>query len=544
LNKFKKVKEVIAITFYYGHLALAVDETNSDNQAKYMKLKNVFSDLESRLSFVESELRELPDELIIEAMKGSKENRNYLKKIKSSKKHALSPETEKVLEALSSSLDAPYAIYKRTKSSDIEFPSFEVEGKEYPLSFSLFENGYELEPDTKVRRKAFEVFSSKLREYQHTFAVTYQIQVQKEKTVANLRGFDSVVDSLLFSHRVDRQLFDRQIDLVMEHLAPHMRRYAKLIQQVYGLDKMTFADLKLPLDPAYEPKISIDEAKDYILMALSVLGNDYFDMVSRAFDERWIDFPQNKGKATGGFCATPYGTHPYILMTWTGGTQEVFILAHELGHAGHFHLAHQHQNIFDAKPSTYFVEAPSTMNELLVAQLFLQNNQNPRFQRWVLSSMISRTYYHNFVTHLLEAAFQREVYRIIDEGGSVQASKLNEIKRGVLEKFWGDAVEINEGAELTWMRQPHYYLGLYPYTYSAGLTIATEVSRRILKEGTPAISAWKNVLKAGGTKNPIELAKMAGVDITTEQPLRDTIANIGRMIDDIISLTQELELDN
>jgi oligoendopeptidase F len=141
----------------------------------------------------------------------------------------------------------------------------------------------------------------------------------------------------------------------------------------------------------------------------------------------------------------------------------------------------------------------------------------------------------------LEAAYQREVYKIIDEGGSVQASKLNEIKRGVLESFWGDAVKINDGAELTWMRQPHYYMGLYPYTYSAGLTVATEVSKRILKEGQPAIDDWREVLKAGGTKTPVELAQMAGVDITTEKPLLNTIAHIGSIIDEIIQLTEELE---
>ena len=142
---------------------------------------------------------------------------------------------------------------------------------------------------------------------------------------------------------------------------------------------------------------------------------------------------------------------------------------------------------------------------------------------------------------MLEAAYQRKVYERIDEGGSVNAGVLNGLKRGVLEEFWGDDVEINEGAELTWMRQPHYYMGLYPYTYSAGLTISTQVSKRILAEGQPAVDDWLEVLKAGGTKSPAELAKMAGVDITTEQPLRDTIAYIGDLIDQLVVLTEEID---
>ena len=145
------------------------------------------------------------------------------------------------------------------------------------------------------------------------------------------------------------------------------------------------------------------------------------------------------------------------------------------------------------------------------------------------------------MTHLLEPAYQRKVYERIDAGESVNANILNAIKRGVLEEFWGDAVEITPGAELTWMRQPHYYMGLYPYTYSAGLTISTQVSKRILNEGQTAVDEWLEVLKAGGTKSPVELAKMGGVDITTEEPLRDTIAYIGELIDELVVLTEEIE---
>ena len=145
------------------------------------------------------------------------------------------------------------------------------------------------------------------------------------------------------------------------------------------------------------------------------------------------------------------------------------------------------------------------------------------------------------MTHLLEAAYQREVYAIIDEGGSVNASVLTKLKREVLEKFWGEAVEIDDEAALTWMRQPHYYMGLYPYTYSAGLTVATAVAQRIKNEGQVAVDDWLNVLKAGGTKSPKELAQMAGVDISTDAPLRETIAFIGSLIDELITLTEEIE---
>lgn len=541
LDKLRVIFELGGLLGSYSYLYLAVDQTNTQAQTRQMRTASIISEINSRLSFIESEIIQLDEELIRKAMEVSEDNKLFLKEIMDKKPHALSPEVEKTLSALSNILDAPYQIYNRTKLADMDFENFTVDGEEYPLSFVLFEEKWEYETDTKLRRAAAKAFARKLRKYQHTIATVYQTQVQKEKIIANLRGFDSVFDSLLFSQKVDRELYDRQIDLIMEELAPHMRKYAKLIQKIHNLDEMTFMDLKLAVDPEFEPKISIEEARTYVEEALSLFGEDYLNMVKRAFDERWIDFVQNKGKSTGAFCSIPYGSHPFILISWTEMMKEVFVLAHELGHAGHFYLAHKHNNIFNTRPSKYLIEAPSTMNEMLMANYLMRNTEDKRMKRWVLSIIISRTYYHNFVTHLLEAAFQREVYRIIDDGGPIHAELLNKFKRKVLEKFWGDVVIINEGAELTWMRQPHYYMGLYPYTYSAGLTIATEVNKRILSEGQKAIDDWLEVLKSGGIYTPIEFAKKVGVDITTEKPLLNTIEYIGEIIDEIIELTEELD---
>ena len=541
LDELRKLYQYKDLIYSYVELSVSVDYANNENQDKCSKIINIISDIESRLSFIESEIIQADEEVLDAAINESKENGNYLKDKKREKVHALHPEVERVLAALSGTLEGPYKIYEQAKHADMDFKSFKVDDKEYPLGYALFENEYEYEKDTKVRRAAFKAFSDKLKEYQYTTATAYQLQVQKEKSMATLRGFDSVVDSLLFPQKVDRDLYNRQIDLIIEKLSPHMRKDARLLKKVQNIDEMTFADLKIGVDPEYDPNVTIEESKKYIEDALSILGDDYLEMVKKAYDDRWIDFAQNKGKSTGGFCASPYGSHSFILLSWSEKMAEVFTLAHELGHAGHFKLCNESQNIFDVNVSGYFVEAPSTINELLMANHLLKTSGDKRFKRWVLSSMIGHTYYHNFVTHLLEAAYQREVYKIIDEGGSVQASTLSQIKKEVLEKFWGDDVKIIDGAELTWMRQPHYYMGLYSYTYSAGLTIATEVSKRILEEGKTAIDDWRAVLTAGATKTPVELAKMAGVDITTDKPLLDTIEYIGSMIDEIVKLTEEIE---
>ncbi|WP_336046831.1 oligoendopeptidase F [Solibacillus ferritrahens] len=524
----------------YASLSHSVDQTNTENQMRSAQFGSLAASIATKLSFVKSDLLALDEAILKEAQLLNPAYENYINKLLIQKPYQLHPEAEKALAAFGATFDAPYELYNTTKLVDMDFPNFEVDGEQFPLSYNLFEGDWELETDTKKRRAAFKAFSSKLRDYQHTTAKTYNTHLKIEKTDADLRGYETIFDSLLESQQVDRTMYDRQIDLIMNELAPHMRRYAKLLQKTHDLDKMTFADLKISLDPSYEPTITVEESRQYMKDGLSIMGEDYIKMIDRSFDERWIDFAQNAGKSTGAFCSSPYGVHPYVLISWTSRMNEVFVLAHELGHAGHFYLANEAQNIYNARPSLYFIEAPSTMNEMLMANHLLKNSSDARFKRWVISSIISRTYYHNFVTHLLEAAYQRKVYDIIDGGGNVNAPKLNELKREVLEQFWGDTVEITEGAELTWMRQPHYYMGLYPYTYSAGLTISTQVSQRILNGDESAVGEWIEVLKAGGTKTPVELSKMAGVDITTEQPLRDTIAFIGNLVTQLEQLTEEL----
>ncbi len=539
LDELRAFEHLVVLVGNYCDLAVSVDYYDTHNQERNEAFSSLMADMFSRLSFIDNEIVEQEDAVIREAMEISAENRQYLQNLLRMKPHLLHPETERAIAALSQTIQAPYQIYNMAKLADMKFGAFTVDGREYPLGYSLFENNYEYEEDVEVRRSAFAAFSAKIREYENVTAAAYNTQVQNEKTLATLRGFDSVFDSLLFGQKVTREMYNRQIDLITEKLAPHMRRYARLLKRIHGLDRMTFADLKIAVDPEYDPKVTIEESREYIEKGLSVLGEDYVEMVREAYRGRWIDFAQNQGKSTGGFCASPYGKNSFILLSWNERMSDVFTLAHELGHAGHFKSCNSTQSIFDTEVSTYFVEAPSTMNELLMAHYLLKTNQDPRFRRWVLSCMIGNTYYHNFVTHLMEAAYQREVYRIVDDGGSVNAETLTRLMRETLQAFWGEDVEISDDAAHTWMRQPHYYMGLYSYTYSAGLTVATQACRRIEKEGACAVEDWKKVLAAGSTLDPVGLAKLAGIDITTDAPLLDTIAYIGEIIDEIERLTED-----
>ena len=540
LDEYERILIEIDRLYNYPELRLSVDTANEEAQKVNAKLNTTSGKLAGLLSFVDSEILELSDDKISELRSRTKYP-HFIKQLQDRKPYQLSADVEKVLATLTPTLRSPFELYGTTKSLDINFESFDYEGVTYPLDYATFENEYEDHPSPEFRRKSFRAFSDALRQYQHTTAATYNMQVQQEKIEADLRGYDSVIDYLLQDQEVTKDMFDRQIDVIMSDLAPVMQKYAKIIQRVHNLDKMRFEDLKISIDPNFEPEISIEKSKKYIYGALNVLGDDYVKMLESAYDYRWIDFAQNKGKDTGAYCASPYATHSYVFISWTGKMAETFVLAHELGHAGHFTLAQKHQNLLESEASMYFVEAPSTMNEMLMANYLFNSSNDPRFKRWVIGSILSRTYYHNMVTHLLEAAYQREVYRRVDNGESLTAPLLNEIMLNTYKAFFGDTVEMTDGVELTWMRQPHYYMGLYSYTYSAGLTIGTVVSQCIKNEGQPAVDRWLKTLQAGGSQSPIELAQIAGVDITTDAPLKETINYISNLVDELEVLTYQIE---
>ncbi|MEH7814203.1 oligoendopeptidase F [Bacillus toyonensis] len=526
----------------YANLKESADRTDPVIQANSSKVSALGTKVHTALSFIHNEILSFEEgtieKYLIEEIKLNPFRKSLLE-VLSKRQHTLSPETEEALAALGEVHSSPYKIYGMTKLADMDFnPIQDEQGNEFPLSFALFESNYEFSPSAYIRRKAYESFVSTLKRYKNTVATTYATEVKKQVTLSRLRKYESVTHMLLEPQKVPLEMYNNQLDIIYKELAPHMRRFADLKKKVLGLDQMLFCDLHAPLDPEFNPAITYEEAGKLIQDSLKVLGDEYSSIIEKGFKERWVDLADNVGKSTGAFCSSPYGSHPYILITWQNTMRGCFALAHEFGHAGHFYLANKNQRIMNVRPSMYFVEAPSTMNELLLAQHLLATTNDKRMRRWVILQLLG-TYYHNFVTHLLEGEYQRRVYTLAEEGKALTAKSLTEIKTNVLSTFWGDSVEIDEGAGLTWMRQPHYYMGLYSYTYSAGLTASTAVAQMIKEEGQPAVDRWLDVLRAGGTMKPLELMKHAGVDMSKPDAIRKAVSYVGSLIDELERSYQE-----
>ena len=521
----------------YASLRLSADGTDPANQAAAGRAGSVAARLQAETSFVRSEALALPEgtlERYLSEEPGLASFRRTIEKMVKEKPHVLSPETEKALASLGEILSAPEMTYERSKSSDITFESItDGKGNTLPMSFALYEESYERSPDLTLRRNAFASFTKGLRAYQNTWGATWGTEVKKNVVLAKLRGYSSASEMLLERQESAFDVYNNLHDIILKELAPHMRRYARLRKKVLGLDKLLYCDIEAPLDPTFSPETTYEHGAEVILNGLSVLGPDYRDIIDKGLHNRWIDLAENIGKGTGAFCSGVYGIHPYILITWTGNMRNALMLSHELGHAGAGVLAMRNQRFSNTRGSMLFTEAPSTINELLVGNYILSQSTDSRMHRWVMGQFLM-TYYHNFVRHLIEGELQRRIYVLAEKGQPITASVLSKTQGEILDEFWAGEVVVDEGARLTWMRQPHYYMGLYPYTYSSGLTIGTVVSKAIRDEGQPAVDRWLNVLKCGGTKTPVELAKMAGVDITDPEVIRGAVSYVGSLVDEVV----------
>jgi len=521
----------------YAYLRFSEDGSSPINQGMMGRVSSAQAQVGAAIAFLQPEILALPDGTVERYLQEEPRLAPFgrrLEQILSNKPYVLSHETEAALAALGEVFSAPNTIYQLGKSGDMTFESVrDSKGQETPVSFATYEETLELSPEASLRRSAYLSFSDGLKRYRNTFGGTFGAEVKKNVAMARIRRFTSATHMFLHEQEVSEEFYRNLLSTIQDGLAPHMRRYVELRKKVLGLDQVMYCDIEAPLDPGFRSDITYEEGSRLILDAVEIMGAEYAQIVRDALQGRWIDRADNIGKSTGAFCAPVYDVHPYILTTWGGNMRSVFTIAHELGHAVHMVFSSRNQRLVNTDISRVFVEAPSTFNELLLARYILGQQCDGQMRRWVLMQMLA-TYYHNFVRHMLEAELVNRLYALAEEGNPVTAALLSQLKGEILQEYWGGVVEIDEGARLTWMRQPHYYMGLYSYTYSAGLVTATVVAENLGKDGQAAAEQWVRVLKAGSTKKPLDLAKMAGVDLEDEATVLRATDYVGRIVDELV----------
>ena len=452
------------------------------NQAAMGRAGATAARLGAAISFVEPEIASLPDgtvESYLSAEPRLAPFRRRVERVLSNKPHLLSPETEKVLASLGELMRAPYTLYERAKSSDMRFePVTDSHGREHPVSFATYEVALEKSADTVLRRNAYASFTTGLSVYKEVLGGTFGAEVRKNVVLARARGFESATHMFLHAQEVSMRAYTNLLDIIQSRLAPYMRRYVELRRQVLGLDEVLYCDIEAPLDPEYDPEVTYEEACEEIIEAASVMGPEFTEIVATALSDRWIDRADNVGKSTGAFCADAHDAHPYILTTGRQAPVHVHAGA-RVGPRCAGGDDRADAAVREQEMSRFAVEAPSTFMEALLARHLLAKaggGGDRRQRRWVLMRCWRR-----IITTMCGTCSRRSCCGGVSAGGgrdSITASVLSRTEGEILEQFWGGVVKIDDGARLTWMRQPTTTWAV-SYTYSAGLTCSTLMAQAL-----------------------------------------------------------------
>ncbi len=519
----------------YAMLRFSVDQGDPECQADASRVHQLASEVERERTFLSDEILALEEGTVASWLRsepGLAPFERFLDRTLRDKPYRLAPETEAVLASFGEAFEAPFTLYQRTTGADVRFePATDGQGRSYAVTMGRQMFTFSPSPDTQLRREAYTSIAQGFTPYRHTLATTLATFVRNGVVEAQVRGFPSAIDQELHHQEITRSAFETIVETFSSELAPHMRRYARLQQRVMGVERVRIADIDAGW-PGGEGAMSFEQARQAILSSTSRMGGAYRGVIERAFAEHWVDRADNAGRRGGAFCSSVYGVHPYVFASWTGGLRGAFILTHELGHAVQGQLAMENQPLARSRPSLFAVEAPSTFNELLLADHLLAASDDPAYRRRVIKAHMA-TFYRNFVVHLQKAQLQRRIYALAETGEAVTADLLDEQELAILEDFWGDSVELVDEDRTIWMHEAHYYMGMYPYTYAAGLSAAVAMFARVQDEGEAAVQRWLAFLKAGGGAPPLELFTDAGIDMADPATLTHAVDYVGSLVDEL-----------
>jgi oligoendopeptidase F len=488
------------------------------------------------MAFFEPEILALP-EGTVEAYLAARPDlaiyKQKLTELLTRKEHLLGEEAEAVLAAMLELGQAPFEIFQSTSNADMRFdPVRDAEGQEVPLSLSAL--GRLLQsPDRAVRQNAYE---SALRAYdahKRTLTATFAASVKRDCITARLRRYPSALAAALEEVHLPQSLFENLVQAAEAEGAPHFQRYMGLRRRTLGVDRLMPWDLQAPLDADFDSNISFTAAGEMICAALRPLGPEYGAVVQEALANRWIDWADNAGKASGAYSADCWGYHPAILLNWQGKISDAFVLAHELGHTVHTTFAHRAQPYAYADYTLFLAEIASTTNELLLSRYLLQTSGNPALRRYVLTRTLG-AFTGNFFGGCMMAGLQQTAHAMVERGEPITYEAITGTYTDLLKRFYGETLAIEpEGIGSTWLRMPHHFFGFYSYQYATGISAAAAFSAEILSGGDAAVERYLAFLKAGSAAYPLEILKAAGLDMTTPAPLQRAVSVFATLVDDL-----------
>ena len=514
----------LAKLYVYAHLNEDTDTRNSYYQGLSARAANLMTQASAAFAFFSSEVMELDEQLVKSYVNDNKELSLYKQEFDElflRRPYILSQGEEEILAKSGEPLDATTKAFAVLNNADLKFPAIDDENGN---SVQITHGSYVklLEGDNKnIRRDAYKGMLGTYGALKNTFAATLSGTVKANNFIADVRGFDSARHHALFSNFIPESVYDSLIEAVNDNM--HLlHRYVDLRKKVLGLDEIHMYDMYTPMVEKVEMSFTFEEAKNIIIDALSVLGEEYTSILKRAFDERWIDPIENQSKRSGAYSSGAYGTNPYILMNWQDNLENVYTLAHELGHSVHSYYSRSTQPYQYSGYSIFLAEIVSTTNENLLTEYLLKKYDDPKIQAYIINHYLDG-FKGTVFRQTQFAEFEHLIYESDAAGIPLTADYLSEQYGEINAKYYGDGVNYDDEIATEWARIPHFYYDYYVYQYATGFSAATSFSKRILEEGQPAVDAYINYLKAGSSDYPIDVLKKAGLDMTSNKPVLEAL---------------------
>ncbi len=522
--------------YYYANLKNDQDTTNTKYQAMLGKVKNLLTKFEELDAYAEPELMSIDYSLIEKYYEEEKELKEFefvLSNLFRFKKHILSKEIEEVLSSLSNSLNNSSETYELLTDSDMKFGKILDENNE---EVELTESNYSVflhSKDRRVRKEAFNKILTTYGEYKNTISSTFAGNVDTLATLAKLKKYDSSLEAALFSDNVDKEVYNNLIKTVKDNLNV-LYKYFKLKKDFLKLDEFHLYDQYVDLVEENTKHYTFLEAKDLVIEALSVLGEDYIKNLNKAFDERWIDVYNNKGKRGGAYSSGFYDTKPYVLLNYEGTINDVSTLAHELGHSMHTYYSCLNNPYQYSSYKIFVAEVASTVNELLL-NFHLLNKGSKEDKKYILSNLMN-LFKATIYRQTMFAEFERDMHNLKEQGGVLTNEVLCDNYYKLNLDYFGPDVVVDDEIKYEWERIPHFYYNFYVYKYAIGLSCACYIVDNILNKKENALENYLKFLSSGGSDYPINELKIAGIDVTK----KDVIESAIKMFDSFIEQFKEL----
>lgn len=523
--------------YSYAHRLSDQDVGNTANQAMVQKLQSINASISSKLAFADPEILDIDAETLeryyaeqpkLEAY------RKYIQEIQRLKPHRLSAEMERLLAMTGEMSGIPSQTFSIFNNADLKLPEMTDENGE---TIRITHGRYGTlirSADRRVRREAFENVYRTYKQFENTLASLYSGQVKKLMFYAKARKFASTLEAAVSGNDVSPSVYENLLTVVNANL-DKMYRYVSLRKRLLGLDELHMYDVYTPIIPDASRKISFEEAKETVLKALAPLGEDYISLLQEGFQNRWIDVYENEGKRSGAYSAGAYGSHPCVLLNYDDTLDDMFTLAHEMGHALHSHYSNTNQPYFYSHYRIFVAEVASTCNEILLMEYLLKHTTDAKERSYLLNHYLD-SFKGTVYRQAMFAEFEKKTNALAESGESLTAQVLNDVYYELNQRYFGPDMVSDPAIAVEWAKVPHFYYNFYVYQYATGFSAAVAIARNILKEGAPAVARYKEFLSGGCSLPPVELLKIAGVDLETPRPIQEALDVFGEVLDEIEKL--------